>query len=60
MCLGFIDPDDEIFLEKFIVTKIDIINKLMYCLFEMKPEKGENRHLESAMNFIEEFLTKVN
>jgi hypothetical protein len=54
-----VDPDDELFLEKFVVTKIDIINKLMYCLFEMRPEKGENKHLEAAMNFIEEFLSKA-
>lgn len=33
MCLGFIDPDDEIFLEKFITTKIDIVNKMMFSLF---------------------------
>ena len=45
MCLGFIDPDDEIFLEKFVLTKIDILNKLMYCLFEMKQDKEENKYL---------------
>lgn len=52
MCLGFIDPDDESFLENFITTKIDIINKLMFCLFEMKPEKSESKYWDWSIAFV--------
>jgi uncharacterized protein (UPF0305 family) len=33
-CLRFVDPKyDEIFYEKFLIVKVDAVNKLMYCLF---------------------------
>ena len=36
-CLRFVDPKyDEIFHEKFLVVKVDAVNKLMYCLFELE------------------------
>ena len=36
-CLRFVDPKyDEIFYEKFLVVKLDAVNKLMYCLFELE------------------------
>lgn len=39
MSLGFIDPDDDGYLEKFILTKIDIINKMMFSIFELTKDK---------------------
>lgn len=35
MSLGFVDPEDEGYLEKCIMTKIDIINKMMFSIFEL-------------------------
>ena len=59
ICLGFIDPDDEIFLEKFVITKIDIINKMMYSLFQLYGQKPEQKYLEWGNNFLEYFLSQV-
>lgn len=40
-CLRLVDPKyDEIFYEKFLIVKIDAINKLMYCLFELEGQRG--------------------
>ena len=40
-CLRFVDPKyDEIFYEKFLIVKIDAVNKLMYCLFELEGQRG--------------------
>lgn len=36
-CLSFIDPQyDEVFLQKFTNIKIDVINKLMFCIFDIE------------------------
>lgn len=41
-CLRFVDPKyDEIFYEKFLIVKIDAVNKLMYCLFELESRKNK-------------------
>jgi uncharacterized protein (UPF0305 family) len=46
-CLRFVDPKyDEIFYEKFLIVKIDAINKLMYCIFELESLKNRDYFLE--------------
>jgi hypothetical protein len=51
-CLGFVDPDDEMFLEKFIVTKVDIVNKLIFCLIEIETEKNESKYIQEGEKFL--------
>lgn len=47
-CLSFRDPiHDEIFYEKFLIVKIDAINKLMYCIFEMENWKNDFKENKS-------------
>ena len=64
-CLCFVDPEyDEVFLEKFTNIKVDVMNKLMFCIFELESMERNDFHydmkrLDLSLKLLQNFLDKI-